>query len=228
MKNTSQELLLIDHYKPRERLVNLGADSLSNEELLAIILQSGYKSMPVLELSQQVLEECDGLYGLKNAHVEELVNIKGIGEAKAIQLKATVELGKRLAGISQKKFGNISSSLSLGHQLIEEMRGMTQEHFVVLYLDVKYQIIRKETIFIGTLSQSIAHPREIFHLAVRLSAFRIILVHNHPSGDPTPSPQDLEFTKRMVDCGKLMGIDVLDHLVIGENTYVSFKEESLL
>lgn len=217
-----------DKLLPRERMLSYGAEVLSNEELLAIILQSGSKTATVMELSEKILDECQGLYGLRNIKIEELIAINGIGEVKASQIRAVVELGKRLSNSMKEKYGKIRSSQQIGEQLIEEMKDLSQEHFIVFYLNAKNDVIKKETIFIGTLNQSIAHPREIFHLAVRYSASRLILVHNHPSGNPEPSDQDELFTKRLVSCGEMMGIDVLDHIVVGETDYVSFRETDRL
>lgn len=217
-----------DQLLPRERLMKYGTNVLSNEELLAIVLQSGTKSASVMELAENILKECDGLYGIKMAKIEELVDLNGIGPVKAAQIKAVVELGKRLSRATQEKHGRIYSSKQIGEQLICEMKDLLQEHFVVFYLNSKNEIIKRETVFIGTLNQSIAHPREIFHLAVRYSASRLILVHNHPSGNPEPSDQDIMFTKRLVKCGEMMGIDVLDHIVVGESEYISFRETNKL
>ncbi|MCI0130924.1 MULTISPECIES: DNA repair protein RadC [unclassified Vagococcus] len=228
MKIKCREQEYKDQLLPRERLLQYGSEVLSNEELLAIVLQSGNKSIPVMQLAENILKEVDGLYGLKTVKIEELMNLNGIGTVKAIQIKAIVELGKRLALSTQEKYGKIYSSQQIGERLIEEMKDLTQEHFMVFYLNAKNEIIKKETIFIGTLNQSIAHPREIFHLAVRYSASRLILVHNHPSGNPEPSDQDEIFTERLVSCGKMMGMEILDHIIVGESGYVSFRETKRL
>lgn len=228
MKIKCREQEYKDQLLPRERLLQYGSEVLSNEELLAIVLQSGNKSIPVMQLAENILKEVDGLYGLKTVKIEELMNLNGIGTVKAVQIKAIVELGKRLALSTQEKYGKIYSSQQIGERLIEEMKDLTQEHFMVFYLNAKNEIIKKETIFIGTLNQSIAHPREIFHLAVRYSASRLILVHNHPSGNPEPSDQDEIFTERLVSCGKMMGMEILDHIIVGESGYVSFRETKRL
>lgn len=218
----SEELL------PRYRLEHYGSEALSHQELLAILLQTGHKSKHVMDLSLDVLNHFGHLFHLKEATIEELQTIEGIGPAKAIQLKATIELGKRLAQCNQLKLGKITSSVDIGAQLVHEMKDYYQEHLVVIYLNAKNEIIRKETIFIGSLSESVAHPREIFRLAVRFSASRLILVHNHPSGNPEPSVQDERLTKRLVSCGELLGIELLDHIVVGNNAYVSFQETGKL
>lgn len=212
--------------QPRERLEEKGVDYLTNQELLAIALRTGSKNKNVLTLSQEVLSHFDNLYDLKMASLNELMNISGIGRVKAIEIQAILELGKRVSNASQIKHGQVYSSAFLGEQLILEMKDYVQEHLLVIYLNAKNEVIKKQTIFIGTLNQSVAHPREIFRIAVKVSAARLIVVHNHPSGNPQPSDHDRLFTKRLTDCGKLIGIEVLDHLVIGSDSYVSFQESS--
>lgn len=224
LSEMSRKKINNNHLKPRERLLINGSDSLSNEELLAIILQTGDKNRTVMELSAYVLAHFNGLYGLKVAEIEELTELEGIGPAKAVQIKAVIELGHRFTLVAQEKHGHIYSSSQLAQMLIEEMRSYHQEHFIVIFLNTKNDIIHKKTLFIGSLNQSVAHPREIFRLAVRFSAARIILAHNHPSGDPEPSAQDELFTSRVVKSGEIIGIEVLDHLVIGHESYMSFRE----
>ncbi len=209
---------------PRERLEKYGEKALSYQELLAIILRTGYKEKHVMELSLHILYYFDSLFDLKMAPLEELQKIKGIGRVKAIEIKAAIELGLRLAKATQIKYGKITSSKEIGALMLEELGELKQEHLVAVYLNTKNEVLKKETIFIGSLNQSIAHPREIFKGAVKYSAARIILAHNHPSGNPTPSRNDKIFTKRIMECGDLMGIDVLDHFVIGENEYISLRE----
>lgn len=217
-----------EELQPRERCKKYGADSLTHQELLAIILRTGSKNQNVLELSNQVLTNFESLFDLKMASIEELVKIEGIGDVKAIELQAAIEFGKRLALSYREKLGVIVSSNELGKRLIEEMKDYEQEHLLVLYLNTKNEILKKQTVFIGSLNQSVAHPREIFRLAVKCAAARVIVVHNHPSGNPNPSKQDIAFTHRLVECGKLIGIDVLDHLIIGENSYISMKETDII
>lgn len=217
-----------DEVKPRERCEKHGVEALSYQELLAIVLRTGSKDKNVLELSREVLLNFDNLFELKKASLEELKEIDGIGPVKAIELQAAIELGRRLTIDERKKSEPIISSVELGEQLILEMKDLEQEHLVVMYLNTKNEVLKRQTIFIGSLNQSVAHPREIFKVAVKCSTARIIIAHNHPSGNPEPSEQDITFTKRIVDCGKLMGIEVLDHLVIGENSYVSLKETRVM
>ncbi|SLM85288.1 MULTISPECIES: DNA repair protein RadC [Vagococcus] len=217
-----------EELQPRQRCKKYGPEALSHQELLAIMLRTGSKKKNVLELAEEVVKSFDNLFDLKTASIEELVAIEGIGEVKAIEIQAMIELGRRLSLYSREKVGTIQSSASLGEQLIKEMKDYHQEHLVVLYLNAKNEILKKKTIFIGSLSQSVAHPREIFNIAVKCSAARMIVVHNHPSGNPLPSEQDLSFTHRLVECGSLMGIQVIDHLIIGENSYVSMKETGVI
>ena len=210
---------------PRERLLQYGAEALSNQELLAILLRTGSGQLNVLDLSAQILQQYPNLFELKFATKEELMTFPGIGEVKAIEILTAIELGSRIQKALQPKLGTIRSSVELASQLMEELKDYQQEHLLCLYLNTKNEIIKKETLFIGSLNQSVAHPREIFKGAVRVSAARLIVVHNHPSGNPKPSQQDLSFTRRLIECGELMGIELLDHLIIGHNRYLSLREE---
>ncbi|MBS4208959.1 DNA repair protein RadC [Bacillus sp. FJAT-50079] len=214
--------------RPRERLINNGSESLSNQELLAILLRTGTKSESVLQLANRLLTQFDGLMWLKDAAIEELMNIKGIGQAKAVQLSAAVELGRRISNLSYDDRFVIRSPEDGANYVMNDMRFLSQEHFVCLYLNTKNQVIHRQTIFIGSLNASIVHPREVFKEAFRRSAASIICFHNHPSGDPAPSREDIEVTKRLVECGKMVGIEILDHLVIGDRKYVSMKEKGYM
>ncbi|KMY54903.1 hypothetical protein AC623_13960 [Bacillus sp. FJAT-27231] len=214
--------------RPRERLIANGAASLSNHELLAIILRTGTKAESVLQIANRLLQTFEGLRLLKEASLEEITSIKGIGEAKAVQIMSALELGRR---ISQLKFEDryvIRSPEDGANYVMEEMRFLTQEHFVCLYLNTKNQVLHKQTLFIGSLNASIVHPREVFKEAFRRSAASIICIHNHPSGDPGPSREDIDVTKRLAECGKILGIELLDHLIIGEKKFVSLKEKGYL
>lgn len=213
--------------QPRERLVKIGAKGLSDHELLAIILRTGTRERPVMDLAQAVLNQFETLYELKMASIEELQKIKGIGKIKATEILAVLELGQRLTQAKQPKFGHVTGSKDLGEMMIDELKDLQQEHLIGIFLNNRNEIIRKETLFIGSLNQSIAHPREIFRAAVKYSAARIVLVHNHPSGDVKPSTQDIMFTDRVMESGRLLGIDVIDHLIIGHETYFSIRESGL-
>ncbi|CEE02180.1 UPF0758 protein [Caldibacillus thermoamylovorans] len=165
---------------------------------------------------------------LMNASLEELTKIKGVGEAKAIQLLAAIELGKRIANMKNEERYVIHSPEDGANYVMEEMRFLTQEHFVCLFLNTKNEVIHKQTIFIGSLNASIVHPRELFKEAFRRSAASMICLHNHPSGNPEPSREDIEVTRRLVECGRILGVDVLDHIIIGDKRYVSLKEKGYL
>ncbi|WP_282597708.1 DNA repair protein RadC [Bacillus sp. REN3] len=211
--------------RPRERFIQNGPQSLSNHELLALLLGTGTREESVLQLANRMLSQFEGLRLLKDATLEELTQIKGVGKAKAIHVLAAVEIGRRIASHTLEERYVIRSPEDGAKYLMNDMRFLTQEHFVCLYLNTKNQILHKQTIFIGSLNASIVHPREVYKEAVRRSAASLICVHNHPSGDPSPSREDIEVTKRLAESGKIVGIELLDHLIIGENKYVSLKEK---
>ena len=165
---------------------------------------------------------------LKDATLDEMTAIKGIGTAKAIQVLAAIELGRRVSNLNYDDRYVIRSPEDGAKYVMNDMRFLTQEHFVTLYLNTKNQVMNKKTVFIGSLNASIVHPREVYKEALRRSAASIICIHNHPSGDPSPSREDIEVTKRLNECGRILGIDLLDHLIIGENKFVSLKEKGYL
>jgi len=214
--------------RPRERLERYGPGTLGTPELLAIILRVGNARVSALQLAQQLIIRCGGLRGVAAASVQELSGIPGIGLAKACQLKAAFELGKRLATSSDAPRPTISSPLDAVNLVMEEMRYYPEERFKVMFLDTRHQVIADEEISRGTLSASLVHPREVFKAAIKATAGAVLLVHNHPSGDPTPSTEDLALTARMVQAGELVGIPVLDHLVIGDGRFVSLKEKGIV
>ena len=214
--------------RPRERLVQKGAQSLSNQELLAIILRTGTRNESVLQVAQRMLQHFEGLRLLKHATIEELTAIKGIGSAKAIQVLASLELGQRVMQLHPDEKYKILSPEDGANYVMEDMRFLNQEHFVAVYLNTKNQVIHKQTVFIGSLNASLVHPREVFKEGIKRSAASLICFHNHPSGDPTPSREDIEVTKRLLESGKILGIDLLDHIIIGDKQYVSLKEKGYL
>ncbi|MCL6448026.1 MAG: DNA repair protein RadC [Armatimonadetes bacterium] len=214
--------------RPRERLLREGAQSLTDPELLAILLRTGTAASTALELAAVVLTHFNGLRGLVQASVEELAEIKGVGPAKAAQIKAALELGKRVATNAPEQRVVIKTPEDAAGLVMEEMRHLDREHFRALLLNAKNQVIGQEVISIGTLNSSTVHPRELFKNAIKRSAAAIILIHNHPSGDPSPSREDIEVTRRLIEVGHLIGIEVLDHLIIGDNKFNSFRAKGLM
>ena len=211
--------------RPRERLVKEGPETLSNQELLAIILRTGTKQESVLQLSYRIIQYFEGLRLLKDASIEELTSLNGVGTAKAVQLIAAMELGRRVSRLQLEERYTIRSPEDGANYVMEDMRFLSQEHFVCLYLNTKNQVLHRQTVFVGSLNASIVHPREVFREAFRRSAASLICFHNHPSGDPTPSKEDIEVTKRLAECGKMLGIDMLDHIIIGDQKFISLKEK---
>ncbi|MDL4841668.1 RadC family protein [Aquibacillus rhizosphaerae] len=214
--------------RPRERLLELGATHVSNQELLAILLGTGTREESVQTLAERVLMHFEGLNLLRESTIEELTAIKGIGSVKGVLILAAIELGKRMQKYKPQEKYVIRSPEDGADYVMEEMRVLKQEHFVVLFLNTKNQVLHRQTIFIGSLNASIVHPREVFREAVKRSAASIICAHNHPSGDPSPSQEDIHVTKRLSECGKMIGIELLDHLVIGDHKFVSLKEKGYL
>jgi len=213
--------------RPRERLVRYGAESLSNAELLAIILRTGTKSDNVVNLANRILRDYT-LPQLSRASVAELREIYGVGLAKAAQITACFELARRLESYSDKPKPRIKSPDDAYRIVAPRLRRLKRETFKALCLNTKNQLIRVETISIGSLDASVVHPREVFRLAIQESAAAVILAHNHPSGDPEPSRQDIELTRRITEAGRLMGIEVLDHIIVGEDgRYVSLKDHGV-
>lgn len=211
--------------RPRERLIHSGAESLSTAELIAIILGSGSKTKPILQLAQEVVARFGSLSQLAEATLAELLEIKGIGSAKAIQLKAAFNLGLRASRQAVKAKYRIEHPQHAYHLLKEELENEKREFFVVILQDVKGYVICHEIISIGTLSETIVHPREVFYPAIRHKAASFIIAHNHPSGDPTPSTQDFELTKVLLEASRLMNIPLMDHLIIGYQKYISLRQQ---
>ncbi|HAT4155957.1 DNA repair protein RadC [Clostridium perfringens] len=213
--------------RPREKLLFYGAQCLSNEELLAIILRTGNKDSNVVELSYRIIHSVGGLNGLFKASAKELMELKGVKEAKATQILAMCELYKRFK-VSELTQIKISKPSDVAKLVLDELRMLRQEVLILINLDTKNKVISKKEIFKGGLNSSLVHPREIFKEAVKDSAASIIICHNHPSGDPTPSKDDINITTRLKECGKMMGIELLDHLIIGDNRFISLKEKDIL
>ncbi len=211
---------------PRERLLNLGAGKLSNQELLAILLRTGSKSNPVLEISNHILENLDSLADFQNLSLQELQLIKGIGLVKSVEIKAMIELAKRISKAEYIKKERIMSSERLARKMMLELSHKKQEHLVAIYLDTQNRIIEQKTIFIGSVRQSIAEPREILYYACKNMATSLIIIHNHPSGSPEPSENDMNFTEKIKRSCEDIGIVCLDHIIVGKYQYYSFREET--
>ncbi|NIS81439.1 MAG: DNA repair protein RadC [Anaerolineales bacterium] len=213
--------------RPRERLANLGPTALSNAELIAILVRSGIEGLNAVQLAQKLLLDLNGLTGLHNATYETLCSRRGIGPAKAAQLKAAIELGRRLAAATPEERPTIQSPEDAAALLLYEMGALEQEHLRVLLLDTRNRLIRMVDVYRGSLNSSTVRIGEIFRDAVRVNAASIIVAHNHPSGDPTPSPEDVSVTRSLIEAGELLDIEVLDHLVVGKSRYVSLKSKGL-
>jgi len=212
--------------RPREKLIKKGSQNLKDEELLAILLRTGREGKNVLEVAKQILRKYSKKRLFKMKY-EDLSKIKGIGPAKACIILASQELVKRALKIQDSGLPIVQSINDVILQ-VGYIREKTREHFVAIYLNARNELLFRKHIFIGTLNASLVHPREIFSEALRHNAASVILVHNHPSGDPEPSEDDLEITKRISEAGKIMGIDVLDHVIITKNKIFSFKENKLI
>ncbi|MBP7072117.1 MAG: DNA repair protein RadC [Clostridia bacterium] len=218
---------LPEEERPRERLARHGASVLSNAELLAILLRTGTKEESAISLAHRILVQEQGLRYLADSNVEQLSSINGIGKAKAAQIKAAIELGKRLAAFEPGADKPLKCPQDVAGLLMEEMRYLKKEHMKLVLLNVKCNLISVEEISVGSLNASIVHPREVFNPAIRKSSASIIMVHNHPSGDPSPSSEDISITARIAEAGKLIGIELVDHIIIGDGKYISMKEKGL-
>lgn len=221
---------LPDEERPREKLLTFGARYLSNTELLAILLRSGTRRKSVLEVAQEILStyKHEGLASIINVPPSELVQIDGVGEAKAATLLAAVELGLRIAKKPADNKYVIKTPEDAADYAMPRLRYEKQEHFAILLLDTKNQVITFPDISIGSLNASIVHPREVFRCAISHCASSIILVHNHPSGDPSPSMEDINITLRLIKSGKILDIEILDHIIIGDNKYTSLKQQGMI
>ena len=215
--------------RPRERLLRFGIEALSTQEVLALILGRGIKNESVMVTTQKLLSEFGNLKNVAAASIEELTEVKGIGKAKAAQIKAAFELSKRLDNSSdEEQKPAVKSPEDVIKSVKNKLKGKKREHFLVLSLDTRNHLINTHTISVGSLDTSIVHPREVFKEAISSSAASVIFAHNHPSGDPTPSEDDIKLTKRLVEAGEIMGIEVLDHVIICDRDYLSMKAKGFL
>jgi DNA repair protein RadC len=213
--------------RPRERLEQLGPQALANAELIAILLRVGVPGENVVQVAQRLLQQFGGLSGLHRAPFEELVAQHGIGEAKAAQIKAAIELGRRLTLEAPEERPTINSPADAAALVQYEMSALEQEHLRVFLMDTKNHVLDVVEVYRGSVNMSQVRIGEVFKAAIRRNATAVIVVHNHPSGDPTPSPDDVAVTRALVQAGKLLDVEVLDHLIIGQGRYVSLKERGL-
>lgn len=211
--------------RPRERMLKAGSSVLTNAELFAILIGGGYQEVSAIQLSQQLLNDNGGLAGLTRLSLRDLMKIKGIGLAKAASMKAAMELGRRIASMPAVDKPAISSPEDAAALLVPKYGDRDQEHVGILALDVKNRVLQEKVITIGILDGSVIHPREIFKPALSANAASILLFHNHPSGDTSPSGKDIEVTKRIVEAGETLGITLVDHLIISRNSYLSLKQK---
>lgn len=216
--------------RPDEKLETYGEKSLTDAELLAIIIRNGFQGYNSVRLAQDIIKcgEAKGLIGLCTVSLDELIKLKGVGRVKALQVKAIAELARRISKNTAKEAMIIENPETVANYLMEDLRHKDKECFVMLSLDGKGALIKESTISIGTVNSSLASPREVYLEAVKNGAVSIILVHNHPSGNPRPSQNDLAVTRKMKEAGELLGISLIDHIIIGDNSYVSLSEEKMM
>ena len=213
------------HDRPREKLQRLGAAALGDNELLAIVLGHGRSRASALDMANAVLETSDGAHGLVRTRYDDLCAIPGIGHARAAQILAAVELGRRTLTRPLRERVQIVNARAAAELLLPQYGSRPVEQFGIVLLDTKHRVIRTLVLSVGTVDASIVHPREVFGAAAAAGAAALVLFHNHPSGDPRPSPDDVELTRRLAAAGVLMGIDVIDHVILADVRYYSFKEE---
>lgn len=231
MNQTYKMKDMAEEERPYEKCLRYGAGRLSNVELLAVLLRTGTKGMNSLELAKSILEAPSGEETLLNIHqitLQKLKRLRGIGKVKAVQILCLSELAKRLAKASAKEGLVFHLPVTIAEYYMEEMRHQKQEHMKLLMLDTKSKLLGESNISKGTVNASLVSPRELFIEALDCGAVSIILLHNHPSGDPTPSQADILFTKRVKEAGELIGISLLDHIIIGNNCYISFAEQNMI
>lgn len=215
--------------RPRERMLSVGAENLSNTELLAILISTGTKRESAMRLAEKIIAaEDDGLHYLGSALPQDLSQIPGVGTAKSCQIVAAVELGKRLSSNQKRKMAHISTADDIASLFMEKMRYLKKESFKILLLNTKNEVMSEEDISTGNINSSIVDPREVYSPAIRKSACSIVLIHNHPSGNPEPSDADIKVTDKLVEAGKLLDIKVIDHVIIGDGKYISFRKKRLI
>jgi len=214
--------------RPREKLARAGVGALGDNELVALLLGTGVRARNVLAVAQEVLAAAGGVRGLARLTVDELRRVPGVGASRAARLLAAAELGRRAVTGEGGERPRLRTPAEVGRYLLPLYGGYREERFGVVMLDSKSRVIRSETLSVGSIDASIAHPREVFRAATVASAAQIAIFHNHPSGDPMPSPDDVLLTRRLVQAGQVMGIDVVDHIILGDGRWFSFRDASLL
>ena len=213
--------------RPRERLERLGAHVLSDSELLAIVIHSGLRGRSAVQLAQMMLSSAGGLGGIQRMSFDELCGMSGIGPAKAAQLQAATEIGRRISALGPSERPALQSPQDVARLVSYEMQALEQEHMRVLLCDTRNRLVRMVEVYKGSLNAASVRIGEVFREAIRANAASLVIVHNHPSGDPTPSPEDVALTRAMVEAGRLLDIEVLDHLIVGQGQFVSLKSRGL-
>lgn len=228
-RNTMKDLPVSE--MPYEKCMQFGAASLSDAQLLAVIIKTGTKNRTSLALAQELLQlppSYGGLLGLHHLKLQDLMQIRGIGKVKAVQLLCAVELAKRLARQTKENLTNLSNPSDVAAYFMEEMRNLETEHLYAAFLDASGHLLHEDIVFKGTVQTSIVSPREILRLALQYDAAHYIILHNHPGGDPTPSREDIHITRRLSEASGIIGIPLMDHIIIGDNQYISLKERGYL
>lgn len=217
--------------RPYEKCLAFGAESLSDSELLAVIIRTGVSGMNSIELAQHIFSTCcksKGLLGLANISIPELLKIRGVGKVKAVQIKCICELSRRTAKQSASVKLKFTEPCAIAQYYMQDLRLLEKEHMVLVMLDSKCRKIADTVLSVGTVNSSLVTPREVFAEALKYNAVSVVLLHNHPSGDSTPSRNDIAVTQRIVQAGQILGIHVIDHIIIGDNTYTSLKEKEYM
>ncbi len=214
--------------RPREKLARAGADALGDTELIALVLGSGTRSRGALVVAGEVIQQAGDVQGLVRLGIDELCRVPGVGTTRAARLMAAVELGRRTLFGERVERPQMLSTKDVADYLAPRYSGFGVERFGVLLLDQKQRVIRSEIVSIGTIEANITHPRDVFRIAIAASASHVVLFHNHPSGDPLPSPADRMMTRRMQLAGEMIGIDVIDHIILGSGTFFSFRQEGVV
>ena len=213
--------------RPRERLVQVGPTAVSTAELLAILLRTGVPGENVVRLAERLLIQFNDLPGLARASSPELMTVHGVGEAKAVEIKAALEIGRRLLASAPQEKPRVTTPADAANLLMSEMMFLENEHLKLVLLDTRNNVLGTPTIYVGSLNTSVIRVAELFRAAIKENAAAFIVAHNHPSGDPSPSPEDIRVTRQLAQAGKLLDIEVLDHVIIGHQRYVSLKERGL-